>query len=129
MTFTYDPTTSSGLVRLLAIDTSEDTYVFSDAEIEAFLAMEGGNVKRAAAQALDTIASNDAYTVKKVSLLDVSADGVSVAGVLHQRASMLRKQADTEDEQDVGGAFDVAEWITNDFALREFINNDALRGL
>lgn len=129
MAFTYDITTNRGKVRLLSVDSDSTYAVFEDDEIDAFLSMEGNNVKRAAAQALDTIASNDAYRIKKVSLLDVSADGVSVADVLHKRSAMLRDQADKEEASESGGSFDIAEWVVNDFGYRQQLINDAARNL
>jgi hypothetical protein len=129
MAFTYDVTTSRGQVRLLAIDSDLTYYVFEDAEIDAFLSIEAGNVRRAAAQALDTIASNDAYRVKKVTLLDVTADGVSVSAELRARAKTLRDQADKAEAAEDGGAFDIAEWVVDDFSFRQQMVNETLRGL
>jgi hypothetical protein len=129
MAFTYDITTSIGKVRLLAIDSDSTYAVFEDDEIDAFLSMEGNNVKRAAAQALDTIASNDAFRVKKVKLLDVTADGVSVAEVLHKRSAMLRAQADKEEASEEGGSFDIAEWVVDDFSYRQQLINNSMRNL
>jgi hypothetical protein len=127
MTFTYDLTTSRGKVRLLAIDSDSTYAVFSDDEIDAFLSMEDNSVKRSAALALETIASNDAFRVKKVSLLDVSADGVSVSDALLKRAALLRKQADADEASESGGSFDIAEWVVDDFGYRQQLINDAMR--
>ena len=49
----YDVTTDIGKVRLLLSDIVTP-WVFTDTELQAFLDMEGG-VKRAAAQAIDTL--------------------------------------------------------------------------
>jgi hypothetical protein len=84
-------------VRLLINDRPGDSedplHVFSNDEIDAFLTMEGGDVKRAAAQALDTIADDEALTSKVIRSQDLSTDGASVANALRERAKALRSQA------------------------------------
>ena len=62
-TYTFVPTDDVGKVRLLINDVAAP-WVFSDEEISAFLALEGGSVKRAAAQAIDTNADNEALASK-----------------------------------------------------------------
>lgn len=126
MTFTYDLASDIGNVRLLIPDSQATSYVFEDDEIEAFLVLEVG-VRRAAALALETIASNEALVLKVVKLLDVSTDGAKTADSLLKRAAVLRKQAEDEDLAD-GGAFDVAEMVFDDFTLRERMLNQSLRG-
>lgn len=83
-------------VRLLINDTT-DTPVFSDDEVTAFIALEGYVVKLAAAQALDTIADDEALTSKAIRTQDLSADGTKVADSLRKRATALRQQAADED--------------------------------
>ena len=98
-----------GMVRLLANDTAdaEDT-LFSDDEIVAFLALEGGVVKLAAAQAIDTIADNEALLSKAIRTQDLETDGPKVADALRKRAAALRAQADTEEAKaDDAGFFDI----------------------
>lgn len=87
-----DVTTPIGRVRLLVNDTT-DSPVFSDAEIAAFLELEGANVKLAAAQALDTIADDEALTSKVIRSQDLATDGAAVAEGLRQRAQQLRSDA------------------------------------
>lgn len=91
-----DYTTPEAQVRLLINDTT-DTPVFDGAEIAAFLAMESGSVKRAAAQALDTIADDEALTSKAIRTQDLQTDGPKVADSLRKRAKELRAQADATD--------------------------------
>lgn len=93
----YDVTTPIGQVRLLINDTSDDP-VFADTDVAAFLAMEGDHVKRAAAQALDTIADDEALTSKAIRTQDLATDGPKVADSLRKRATTLRAQADDADE-------------------------------
>jgi hypothetical protein len=94
---TVDPTTDIGMVRLLCTDVDEVEPLFEDALIAAFLASVNG-VKRAAALALDTIATSEALISKKLTTSDgLSTDGPSVAKELRERAKTLRDQADSED--------------------------------
>lgn len=122
--FTYDPSTSAGRVRLLATDTDSDNAIFSDDEIDAFLALEDDNVKRAAATALDQIASSEALIQKRIKLLDLQTDGPAVAKALREHAAALRKQADDEE---TAGAFDYAEMVVNPFSARDRLWNQRLR--
>ena len=100
-----DYATASGQVRLLINDTDDAVPVFSDEEINAFLALEGDSVKRAAAQALDTIADDEALTSKVIRTQDLSTDGAKVADALRKRAAGLRSQAAEDDDDAAGGFF------------------------
>lgn len=95
--FTYDPTTPAGRVRMLISDIDEANPVFADPEIDAFLFMEVGNVRMAAAQALDTIASNEVMVSKVIRTLDLQTDGSKVSADLRARAATLREQATNFD--------------------------------
>jgi hypothetical protein len=122
--FTYDPTTDRGKVRLLIGDTDEataDNQLFQDNEIDTFLSMEGSTVRLAAALALETMASSEAFITKRIRLLDLTTDGPAVAAELRKRAESLRSQ---EDED---GEFDYAEWVLDAGTLDERIHNEALR--
>lgn len=88
----YDVTTPAGRVRLLINDTAA-VPVFADTDIAAFLELEGGNVKLAAAQALDTIADDEALTSKVIRTQDLGTDGAKVAQILRERAQNLRSEA------------------------------------
>lgn len=92
MTFTYDTTNDRGKVRLLATDTDAGRVIFDDAEIDAFLAIEG-SVFPAAALALETIAANEALVKQRIKLLDLTTDGPAVADALMKRARLLRERA------------------------------------
>jgi hypothetical protein len=92
---TFDPSTDIGMVRLLIPDNDEDRPLFDrDAQITAFLTLEGGNVRLAAAQALDVIASSEALVSKKIRTQDLATDGPAVAKELRERATELRRQVD-----------------------------------
>lgn len=94
----YDFETDEGRVRLLINDVDQGSPIFEAAEITAFLALEGGSVKLAAAQALDTIADNEALTSKAIRTQDLATDGPKVADSLRKRAAELRAQEAQADE-------------------------------
>lgn len=105
----YDPNADdASRVRLLINDVDTTSPIFTDPELVAFLAMEGGSVKLAAAQALDTIADNEALASKVIRTQDVATDGAKLADSLRKRADSLRKQAAAEDESANGWALELA---------------------
>lgn len=120
-----DVSTDAGLVRLLINDTDMTALLFSDPQIGAFLAMEG-TVKRAAAQALDTIASNEAMVFKAIRIMDLSVDGPKVAAELRARAKELRSQ-DAAEITAGEEEFDVIEMAHGTFGGRELWWNGVLR--
>ena len=130
MSFTYDTTTSRGEVRLLITDTDESTYLFEDAEIDAFLSMALNNsVFLAAAIALERIAINEALVQKRIKLLDLSTDGPATAKALFEAATTLRHDAKEHEAAEEGGAFDIAEMPIDVFGYREHLWNERLRSL
>lgn len=94
----YDPTTSIGLVRLLISDVTEPA-IFTDPEIQAFLANRKDNATRAAASALLAIANNEALLLKYVRTDDLTIDGVKGATELRLQARQLENQADSDDAE------------------------------
>lgn len=86
----YDPSSDAGRVRLLINDIA--CQVYADDEIDAFLDLEGGNVRLAAALALETTAANEALLSKVITTQDLRTDGAAVAKVLLDRAARLREQ-------------------------------------
>ncbi len=106
-----DYSTEVGRVRLLINDVKEANFVFTDEEIVAFLALEGESVKRAAAQAIDTIADDEALTSKVIKDHDLTTDGAKTADALRKRAAALRAQADTDDLD--GGFFGIVSADTS----------------
>jgi len=83
-------------VRLLIGDTTAP-YLLSDANMHQVYAIEGDNLKRAAAQCLDIIASSEALVSKKIQTQDLATDGPAVAKALREHAALLRAQADKAD--------------------------------
>ncbi|WGX98729.1 hypothetical protein [Nocardioides sp. L-11A] len=107
-----DFTTPLGQVRLLLNDVDEDAFVFTDNEINAFLALERGRVKRAAAQAIDSQATNEALALKVLKDHQVQTDGAKLADAMRRHADSLRKQArEDEDADDDGFFFDVVDIV------------------
>lgn len=127
MAFTYDVSTDRGKVRMLVPDSSATNYVFEDAEVDAFLSLEGA-VRRAAALALETIASNEALTLKVIRVLDLQTDGAKTSDALLKRAGLLRGQADAADAAS-GDLFDWGEMVLDDFSARERLGAQWLRGV
>lgn len=126
MAFSYDPTSVSSnrdRVRLLIKDTSDTNYVFQDEELDAFLTLESSSIKRAAALAYEVIAGNQAYVLKVIKNLDLQTDGAKVADALRATAKAWRDQAEYDDAAADGGAFDIAEWLVDDFSTRNYDQN------
>lgn len=99
-----EPTSDVDLIRLLTNDTQPDP-VYADPEIAAVLALEGGSVKLAAAQILDTIADDELLTSKVIKDHDLQTDGAKLADALRKRAAALRAQAAAEVEDTDDGVF------------------------
>ena len=113
-----DYTTPEGQVRLLIPDVvklvdprdlqAEPEYIFSDDQITGFLAIERGNIKRAAASAVDVIATDEALVLKVIKTDDKETDGSKLLKELSVRAARLRADADREELGDT--VFDLAEF-------------------
>ena len=119
LTFTVAPALAAEIV------VTYQHSLLSDADITAFLAAEGSIDKRAAALALETIASDNAMVLKVIKLLDLQTDGAKTSDALLKRAGLLREQA--ADENYTGG-IDWAEMVVDDFSLRARLEAEALRG-
>lgn len=129
MAFTYSLSESTGQIRLLITDNQADNYIFDDDELAAFYSLERSNLRRACALALETIASNEAYVMKRITALDLQTDGPAVAAELRQRAKLLREQALEDEAKDDAGAFDIAEQVLTSAQRRDRITNQWLRGV
>jgi hypothetical protein len=92
-----------GRVRLLIADFDESQPIFTDEHLTGYLSLKAGSVKRAAADALDAIATSEVLLGKKIRTQDVTTDGPAVAADLRKKARELRDEADAED----GAFFDV----------------------
>lgn len=95
--------TDTATVRLLIADTGSP-QLLSDPDLQTFLDLEGGNIRRAAAQALDTIASSEVLVSKVITSNGLSTNGAAVAKALQDRATSLREQ---DLQSDDGGYFEL----------------------
>ena len=123
-----DYTSPIGQVRVLIPDLrkledlrdlrNEPRYLFSDDEILAFLAINNGNVKRAAADACDAIGMDKALQLLVLKTDDKQTDGAKLLDAIVKRAKTLREQAKGDDENNL--SFDVimpsyepVDWVVN----------------
>jgi hypothetical protein len=104
------PTAEQRQVRLLIADTDPANRFFSTSEITDFLALNGASVRRAAAQALDVWAANEAMVSKKIRTQDLQTDGPAVAAALRASAAELRRQADAGEGDDGTDGFEIVEY-------------------
>ncbi|MFC8732176.1 hypothetical protein ACFT5B_06940 [Luteimicrobium sp. NPDC057192] len=112
-----DYTTAAGQVRLLIADVGV-TQILDDAQITGYLAAYGltptspaserAGIRRAAADALDAIATSEALVSKVIKTQDLSTNGAQVADALRNHAATLRDQAATDDDD--ASWFGVAEF-------------------
>ena len=98
---------------------------FEDDEIDTFLGMNDQIVILSAATALDAIAANQVMVLKVITIMDLRTDGAAVAQELRQQASGLRK---TYTDLETDGVIDWAEFADTDFARRERVIKQSLRG-
>ena len=144
MSFTYDPTTQLGQVRLLVADTNSAKPIWQDNEVQAALTMEsssylyisgmgqpngaagpvGVNVVstlRAAALLLDSLASNRSRLATVSQLLDVKLSHNLAAQELRATAKEYR------DLEANSGSFAIAELVNDQFGARERVWKELLR--
>lgn len=122
MSFTFDDSTDAGRVRLLITDVDSANAIFQDSSIDAFLDMEGGSIRRAAAMALETIARNEVLILKVIKILDLTTDGAKVGAELRASAKSLRE---SDDEQ---SAFAIIGMVDSQTAWEERMRKNAMRG-
>lgn len=110
-------TEAAGQVRLLISDVDESNFVLSDEMVAGYLSGYGvlsngpttprAPILRAAADALDAIATSEALVSKVIQTVDgLQTDGAKVANSLRTRADTLRRQADAEDDRSTDGPAD-----------------------
>lgn len=125
MGFSYDPGSDIGKVRMLIPDRTAAAHVFEDEELSAYLGLADGPM-RAAALALETVASDMAITLRITTVLGLSVNGAAASDAVLRRANALRAQADAADAN-AGGAFDWAEFALDPFGTRAVLWNARLR--
>ena len=92
-------------VRVLIPDLDTTNQIFTDVEITLFLSVAKDSDLRAAAFAVDAVATNEALLVKKMSTDDLHTDGPAAADALRKHAAALRKEADRIDQGAADEAF------------------------
>lgn len=125
-------TSTLGLVRLLIADTDPTRQILTDTDIVGYLTLAGAaptghldaagapivdattaQVRYAAADALDAIATSEALVLKVIRTQDLQTDGAKLADTLMKRAAALRvaaKQAEddaVEEAATAAGGFGV----------------------
>jgi hypothetical protein len=130
--FPPDYSTSVGKVRALIPDVEQvdwendgnASFMFTDNHLEGLLslypAIENPNdvdytstvhIRRAAADAVDALATSEALISKVIKTEDLQTDGAKLANALIQRAIQLRRQADKEeDDLNAETAFTVVDF-------------------
>lgn len=112
---------TSAPANTVAISVFFSWTFFTDTNLQAYLDAEGDDY-RAAAQALDTWATNAAMVQRKIKLLDLETDGPAVAESLRDHAKTLRQQSASL------ASVDWAEMVVDDFGYRQRIWDEYLRG-
>lgn len=112
-----DYATAVGQVRLLIPDVeqlsnpanpdAEPAYIFSDAQIQAFISMYSSNIKRAAAQAKLVLASSEALINKVISSYDLKTDGAKLGAELREQSKALRAEAIQDEQEDADDSFTI----------------------
>jgi len=81
----------------LADPTQDDSYIFNDAQLQAFATLYSNNVKRAAAQAKLVLATSEALINKVIRTYDFTTDGAKLGAELRAQAKQLQEEADKDD--------------------------------
>ncbi len=117
-----DFSTAPGQVRLLIADVDTDNLVLTEPQVLGYLRLHGitdptstgplSQIRRAAADALDAIATSEVLVSKVIRTQDLTTDGPKVAEALRKQAGTLRRLADDADAVavDDGGFLDVVEF-------------------
>lgn len=123
-----DYTSPIGQVRVLVPDLrkledlrdlrNEPRYLFTDDEILAFIAVNNGNVKRAAADACDAIGMDKALQLLVLKTDDKQTDGAKLLDAIVKRAKTLRQQAKEDEENNLSfdvvyPSFEPVDWAVN----------------
>lgn len=103
-----DPTTPVGQMRLLTSDSQlrkdpgdpslPAAYYYSDADLEGFLAINGANLKLAAADVLMAFAVNESMVSKKIRKENLQTDGPAVSNAMRLLAQDYRTQGNKAQE-------------------------------
>lgn len=101
-----DYKTPVGQVRLRIADLDEAAFILTDDQISGYLAMNDEDVRLAAADALDAIATSESLLSKAIRTQDLTTDGPKVAADLRKHAATLRVEAAAIIDAE-GGFFEI----------------------
>jgi hypothetical protein len=121
MSFSCDPTTDVGMVRILIADVDPTNSLFPDDYLTGLLNLEQGVVRYAAAQALEVMAASEVMVQKRIKLLDLETNGPAQSTELRQLAKQLRLSEENM------AYFKIAEQVNDPFSARERIYKQFLR--
>jgi hypothetical protein len=127
LTWTFDPSTDLGKMRLLISDTDSSRQIMEDEDLQAFIAISG-HYWPGAAMALDSIATNEVLTQKVLTIMGTSTDGAKVAKELRARAMQLRADFKNFGPTTELG-FATAEMPDGAFSREEMLLKQYMRGL
>lgn len=97
-----------GQARSLTADLDPENRLFDDAQVQAYLDLNGGVVRLAAADMLDAVAVSEVLTSKVIRTQDLTTDGAKVSAELRARARDLRAQHRDAVDADAEGVFTTA---------------------
>jgi len=110
-----DYTTPLGQVRLLTADLDETAPLLNDEILTGYLGLHNQNAYRAAADALDAMATSEVLLARKIRSQDLSTDGPAVAAELRKQASYLRGKADLDDQAADSGFFEIVPLYSTEY--------------
>ena len=123
-----DYSSQVGQVRLLIPDTTllenprdlqaEKTYLFTDEQIEAFLTLNNGNVKLAAADAIDVVGTDVGLQMLVITTDDKATDGSKIISAMIARGKQLRARAKEELARETEFEIVDPDFFPLDFAWR-----------
>ena len=118
------PEQQIALVRQLISDVGNDP-LFTDDQVGAFLSLNIGSARLAAADALEVIAASEVLVAKKIRTQDLATDGPAVAKALMDLAASYRRRARDLGEDpaaDVVEFFDIVPTTGGDGRRPEHTN-------
>lgn len=93
--------------------TAPADYLISDAQLQAYIAINRDGLFGAAADALLALATNEALISKKIRTEDLQTDGPAVAGELRRMAEVFRaRQKDEYELADYEDAFEIVPYVS-----------------
>lgn len=83
--------------------------LLTDEQLAVYLDLNGSNVRRAAADALEAIAVSETLVSKKIRTQDLATDGPAVSAELRALAARLRARAD--EVEAIAGEFEIFDIV------------------